>query len=44
VPSEVTVGWWFDTPEYAPFFTARVEDLRPAPSGIARTAPAPAYG
>jgi len=29
VPSEVTVGWWFGTPGYAPFFRARVEDLRP---------------
>jgi Family of unknown function (DUF6920) len=31
VPSEITVGWWFGTPEYAPFFRARVTDLRPAP-------------
>jgi hypothetical protein len=30
VPSEVTVGWWFGTPEYAPFFTARVDDVRAA--------------
>jgi len=22
----LTVGWWFDTPRYAPFFEARVED------------------
>jgi hypothetical protein len=25
VPSEVTVGWWLGTPEYEPFFTARIE-------------------
>ena len=33
VPSEVTVGWWFGTPEYEPFFTARIDDLRGAPAG-----------
>ena len=25
LPSELEVGWWFGTPRYAPFFTARVE-------------------
>jgi hypothetical protein len=27
VPSSVTVGWWFDTPRYAPFFKADVSHL-----------------
>jgi hypothetical protein len=27
VPSSVTVGWWFGTPRYAPFFQADVEAL-----------------
>jgi hypothetical protein len=26
IPSSLPVGWWFDTPRYAPFFEARVED------------------
>jgi hypothetical protein len=30
VPSQVTVGWWFGTPDYEPFFTTRIEDLRSA--------------
>jgi hypothetical protein len=25
VPSSVTVGWWFDTPRYAPFFRAGID-------------------
>jgi hypothetical protein len=25
IPSRLTVGWWFDTPRYAPFFEAHVE-------------------
>jgi hypothetical protein len=25
IPSRVSVGWWFDTPRYAPFFTADVK-------------------
>jgi hypothetical protein len=31
VPSSVTVGWWFGTPRYAPFFKADVLDLAPLP-------------
>jgi hypothetical protein len=27
VPSSVTVGWWFGTPRYAPFFEADVNEL-----------------
>jgi hypothetical protein len=26
VPSRVTVGWWFGTPRYAPFFRAEITD------------------
>jgi hypothetical protein len=26
VPSSLTVGWWFDTPRYAPFFKAHIDD------------------
>jgi hypothetical protein len=26
IPSAFTVGWWFDTPRYAPFFEARIVD------------------
>jgi hypothetical protein len=29
VPSRVTVGWWFGTPRYAPFFEAEIHDLAP---------------
>jgi hypothetical protein len=29
VPSEVTVGWWFGTPRWAPFFDASIESLEP---------------
>jgi hypothetical protein len=27
VPSSVTVGWWFGTPRYAPFFRAGIREL-----------------
>ena len=29
LPSQVTVGWWFDTPRYAPFFVATILDATP---------------
>ena len=29
VPSALTVGWWFGTPRYAPFFEADVLELTP---------------
>jgi hypothetical protein len=25
LPSSISVGWWFDTPRYAPFFKAQIE-------------------
>jgi hypothetical protein len=30
VPSSVTVGWWFGTPRYAPFFEAEILTLEAA--------------
>jgi hypothetical protein len=32
VPSEVTVGWWFGTPRWAPFFEASIRSLESIPS------------
>jgi hypothetical protein len=29
IPSRVTVGWWFRTPGFAPFFEASILDARP---------------
>jgi hypothetical protein len=29
VPSRVTVGWWFDTPRYTPFFEAEIIAAQP---------------
>jgi hypothetical protein len=29
VPSRVSVGWWFGTPRYAPFFKADIDDAGP---------------
>ena len=29
VPSRVTVGWWYGTPRYAPFFEAEIRELAP---------------
>src|SRR5215212_2642083 len=40
LPSRVTVGWWFGTPRYAPFFRSEITDLAPyrgaSPLGSAR--------
>jgi hypothetical protein len=30
VPSRITVGWHFGTPDYSPFFAAELHELRPA--------------
>jgi hypothetical protein len=27
IPSALSVGWWFDTPRYAPFFKAKILDI-----------------
>jgi hypothetical protein len=29
LPSRISVGWWFDTPRFAPFFEASILDARP---------------
>ena len=31
LPSSASVGWWFDTPRYAPFFRAEISDVTPTP-------------
>lgn len=31
LPSEVTVGWWYGTPRYRPFFEATILDAVPVP-------------
>jgi hypothetical protein len=31
LPSSATVGWWFDTPRYAPFFRAEISAVTPTP-------------
>jgi hypothetical protein len=33
IPSQMTVGWWFGTPRFAPFFECTLLDARPAGSG-----------
>ena len=30
-PSRASVGWWFDTPRYAPFFHAEINAVTPTP-------------
>jgi hypothetical protein len=29
LPSSASVGWWFGTPRYEPFFKARISDVSP---------------
>jgi hypothetical protein len=29
LPSTLGVGWWFDTPRYAPFFRAEINAVTP---------------
>jgi hypothetical protein len=29
IPSRISVGWWFGTPRYKPFFQAEITDARP---------------
>ena len=31
LPSTLSVGWWFDTPRYAPFFRAEINAVAPTP-------------
>ena len=31
LPSTLSVGWWFDTPRYAPFFRAEINTVTPMP-------------
>lgn len=31
LPSSASVGWWFDTPRYAPFFHADITTITPMP-------------
>ena len=30
LPSALSVGWWFDTPRYAPFFRAEISAATPS--------------
>ena len=39
LPSRASVGWWFATPRYAPFFHAEISDVTPTPSAASRTPP-----
>jgi hypothetical protein len=29
IPSRLSVGWWFGTPRYTPFFTAEISGAEP---------------
>jgi hypothetical protein len=31
LPSRASVGWWFKTPRYAPFFRAEISAVTPTP-------------
>ena len=38
IPSSASVGWWFDTPRYAPFFNARIGDVSSCDARISGSA------
>jgi hypothetical protein len=45
LPSTLSVGWWLDTPRYAPFVQAEITAVTPTLHAAGRTAPrSPASG
>jgi hypothetical protein len=41
LPSSASVGWWFDTPRYAPFFRAQISAVTPTLQAISRPCAGP---